>query len=93
MLVAMMWKYSVQQITAYGIVFLFGISAPLPLGIQVKKRQFQLFPFFFFLYSVLCLFSTSEYSHEDAVDDKEFPEVRNGLAHGGHGYVTCRRLV
>ena len=49
MLVAMMWKYSVQQITAYGIVFLFGISAPLPLGIQVKKRQFQLFPFFFFL--------------------------------------------
>lgn len=47
MLVAMMWKYSVQQITAYGIVFLFGISAPLPLGIQVKKRQFQLFPFFF----------------------------------------------
>ena len=46
MLVAMMWKYSVQQITAYGIVFLFGISAPLPLGIQVKKTPISTFSFF-----------------------------------------------
>ena len=44
MLVAMMWKYSVQQITAYGIVFLFGISAPLPLGAAVyKNAKFNLF--------------------------------------------------
>lgn len=56
MLVAMMWKYAVQQITAYGIVFLFGISAPLPLGIQVKKRQFQPFPFFLILRTLLIFY-------------------------------------